>query len=273
MRKIMIVDDSAVFRLHISKIIKESGENMQVVATAPNGKICLQKMAIPKYAPDVVILDIMMPEMDGVETVRHIMDRFPTPVILVSSMKQKDVSKLLSNRGMSIFESGTVEFVAKPATDDKALNKLFERKIIATIRNLAPVNLQKVFQGFDMKAFMQEGTQVTPAVIRRPITVEHRNKIIIVASSTGGTRAVSLILSKFPSKSPPLVIVQHMPELMSDQWAERLDSLYKNLDIAVAKDGEKLKPNSVYIARGGKHLVIDRNKTIKLEEAKICKLR
>ncbi|MHA2298675.1 MAG: chemotaxis-specific protein-glutamate methyltransferase CheB [Candidatus Hodarchaeales archaeon] len=263
-RKIMIVDDSAVFRVYLSRVIENSNQPLEVVTTASNGVNCLHKLAVPRYKPDVVLLDVMMPEMDGIETVDHIMERFPTPVIIVSSMTQRDVKRLLSNKGMSIFESGTVEFVRKPDASDPDAVRRFERELISKIRSLSPINLQKVFQGFDMKSFMSEEV-VIPRKIR-PTSVGHRNKVIIIGASTGGTRAISLILSKFPSKAPPLVIVQHMPEMMTNQWAERLDYLYKHLRITLARDGEQLKPNHVYIAPGGKHLVISEGRRIKLVE-------
>ncbi|MFW9992996.1 MAG: chemotaxis-specific protein-glutamate methyltransferase CheB [Candidatus Odinarchaeota archaeon] len=266
MRKVMVVDDSAVFRTYLTRIIKNSGKNIEVTSTASNGLNCLQKMEVPKYRPDVVILDVMMPEMDGIETVNHIMDRFPTPVILVSSLTHRDVKKLLSNAGMSLFESGTVEFVQKPDASDPSGVKRFERELTSKIVGLSPVNLQKAFQGFDLKSFMREELPTIPKPARKRVADDHQNKIIVLGASTGGTRAISLILSKFPSEAPPLVIVQHMPEMMTNQWAERLNQMYGNLDIVLASDGEYLKPNRIYIALGGKHLVIEFGKVIRLVE-------
>ncbi|MFW9992997.1 MAG: chemotaxis-specific protein-glutamate methyltransferase CheB [Candidatus Odinarchaeota archaeon] len=268
-RRIMIVDDSAVFRKYLTSIINSSRKNMMVIASAPNGKICLTKMAIPAYKPDVVILDIFMPEMDGIETFNHIMDRFPTPVIFISSMKQKEVSKLFSSAGMAAFETGTVEFVSKPDKADKEGGKKFEREIIEKIINLSPVNLQKVAEGFDIAKFMREETPRSSLRTRAAsgtIYVPPREKLIIIGASTGGTRAISLILSKFPLKSPPVIIIQHIPDMMVEHWAERLQNLYASLDINVATNGESLLPSKIYIAPGGKHLVVERGKSISLVE-------
>jgi len=112
--KVFLVDDSTVIRHQITKIIVDSQRNIEVIGGAPNGKVALLKMAIPKYRPDVVLIDAIMPEMDGFETIKYIMDRFPTPIVLVSGLTKREVNNSLSNLGMSIFESGSVEFVRKP---------------------------------------------------------------------------------------------------------------------------------------------------------------
>ncbi|MHA2295619.1 MAG: chemotaxis-specific protein-glutamate methyltransferase CheB [Candidatus Hodarchaeales archaeon] len=264
--KIMVVDDSAVFRRFISVIIKNSGMNLEVVASAPNGTVCLQKMAVPKFKPDLVLMDIMMPEMDGIEAISHIMDLYPTPVIIVSGMTKKDVDIALSEKGMAIFESGSVEYVKKPDHQLQGDQKRFERELIAKIESLSPVNLQEVYQGFNLESFMRDDERKDKIVKKshKTVSIRHGDKIIIIGASTGGTRAVSLIISKLPVKSPPILVVQHMPEFMPALWAGRLQNLYRHLRIKIVREGEELMPNNIYVTPGKKHCIIEKGKKFKL---------
>ena len=154
--RVLIVDDSAVARQVISKILTNGNKGIKVIGTAPNGKIALHKMAIPKYKPDIVTMDIIMPEMDGFETIGHIMDRFPLPIIIVSALSQKDVDTTLSNLGMAAFESGAVEFVKKPSSENPYENKRFERELLSKTVSLSQINLTQALQGFDFESFLRD---------------------------------------------------------------------------------------------------------------------
>lgn len=256
--RVLVVDDSAVARQTISRIISESNKAIEVVATAPNGKIALEKMPIPKFKPDVVTMDIMMPEMDGFETIGHIMDRFPTPVIIVSALSHKDIDAALSNSGMTAFESGAVEFVKKPNPQVSSDEKRFKRELIDKIINLSETNLPQALRGFDFKSFLKEDEMPKPIVTRetkRTVKGFHET-LIVIGASTGGPRAVSLILSKIPPVFPPIIVVQHMPEEMVESWAKRLQSLYPHLKIKIPSDKEFIEPNRVYIAPGGRHCAV-----------------
>lgn len=263
--RVFIVDDSAVVRQWLSKMVSESAYNTYVIGTAPNGVIALQKMALPKFKPDVVLMDIMMPEMDGFETINHIMDRFPTPVIIVSSLTQKEVNMALSNLGMSAFESGTIEFVKKPDSKIRHDINRFERELIKKIASLAQVDLARALRGFDFNSFLKdEIEEISEVIVPIIAPISFHDRMIVIGASTGGPRAISLILSKIPSVSPPIVIVQHMPSEMVQPWTQRLQSLYPQLKIKIPKNGEKIKPNRVYIAPGGVHCEIEQGKTFRL---------
>ncbi len=264
--RVLVVDDSAVARHRISEIIKNSGKKINIVGTAPTGRVALNKMEIPKFKPDIVTMDIMMPEMDGFETIGHIMDRFPVPVIIVSSLSQKDIDVSLSNLGMAAFESGAVEFVRKPSIDDTYDEKRFRRELIEKIINLSQVDLTKVITGFDFQSFIEEGDIDKPVVIEKPKKPlkKFTDLLIVIGASTGGPRAISLILSKIPRKFPPIVIIQHMPQEMVGQWVERLTRLYPHLNIRLPKNKELIQQNRVYIAPGGRHCAIQGTKRFKL---------
>ena len=264
--RVLVVDDSAVYRQVISKILTDGNKRIDVIGTAPNGKIALMKMENPKKKPDIVTMDIMMPEMDGFETIGHIMDRFPVPVVIVSSLSQKDIDASLSNLGMAAFESGAVEFVRKPNPDDFHDDKRFKRELLNKILNLSQIDLRKVITGFDFQSFQEEGEIEKPVVIEKPKRVLRKfsDLLIIIGASTGGPRAISLILSKIPAKFPPIVIIQHMPHEMVKQWVERLQKLYPHLNVRLPKNKELIKPNRIYVAPGGKHCAIQEKKRFKL---------
>lgn len=263
--RVFIVDDSAVMRQYLSSLVSRSSSNIVVIGTAPNGVIALEKLALARYKSDTVLMDILMPEMDGFETIGHIMDRFPTPVIIVSSLSQKEVTMALSNLGMSIFESGTIEFVRKPDTSIKKDKKRFERELVNKISGLSKADLPRALKGFDLKQFLQEDLDEVPKLIGiEKRQVPSSEKIIVIGASTGGPRAISLILSKIPKDSPPILIVQHMPIEMVDPWAKRLQTLYPELNIRIPRDNEKIRANRVYIAPGGVHCGIQPGKTFKL---------
>ena len=261
--KVFLVDDSAVIRHQITKIIVESQRNIEVIGGAPNGRVALLKMALPKYRPDVVLVDAIMPEMDGFETIKHIMDRFPTPVVLVSGLTKREVNSSLSNLGMSIFESGSVEFVKKP--DPLVANDVnrFKRELLFKITNLSQIDLTRAYAGFDFRTFLMEEDTKKPIEETTPKDTSKgfNDFLLVIGASTGGPRAISLILSKIPVESPPIIIIQHMPEPMVDPWVKRLQSLYPHLNIRIPINRERILPNRIYIAPGGKHCGISKDKT------------
>jgi two-component system chemotaxis response regulator CheB len=261
--RVFIVDDSALARQFNTKVVTEADKRFTVVGTAPNGIIALEKLRISRYKADVILMDIMMPEMDGIETISHILDRFPTPVIIVSSLSQEDVDIALSNKGMSAIESGAVEFVKKANTHDKRDLIRFKSNLKEKISTLSQVNLQKAYKGFDFKSFLREEVPEEIEAIKVD-KKQYRNLLIVIGASTGGPRAIEVILSKIAQKFPPIVIVQHMPEKMTEKWVERLQGRYPHLNIKLSSQNEIIKQNTIYIAPGGKHCTIQSGKTFHL---------
>ena len=259
--RIFIVDDSAVARQIHTKVVTEASSQFTVVGTAPNGQIALEKLKLSRYRADVILMDIMMPEMDGIETISHIMDQFPTPVIIVSSLSHKDVDIAFSNKGMSAFESGAVEFVKKANVLDKKDFFRFKRSLKQKISNLSQVNLQRAYTGFDLHSFLKEDIIEDIKIKENVEKEQYRNLLIVIGASTGGPRAISLILSKIAPRFPPIVVVQHMPEEMTEFWVKRLQGLYPHLKISLPSNNEILKQNHIYIAPGGKHSAIRSGKT------------
>lgn len=267
--RVLLVEDSAVFRYHISNIIQRSGENIKIVDTAFNGKKALKKMKGLKEKIDVVVSDIVMPEMDGIETAGQIMDRFPTPIILISSIKEKrEVEKALQTLGMSAFESGSIEFLKKPDPLYPNDKERFNKELILKIQNIALLDFNKIFSVFKLQKKVKQ-EQFIKKTVKRPsksVWTEYRKKIIVIGASTGGPQAVSILFSMLPSKFPPVILVQHMPDGMIQPWIIRLQEAFPQLKIRLAKDGDILQPRNIYIAPTGKHCIIERGKSIKIRD-------
>ena len=125
-----ITDDSAVARQNIIHILEKEKKLIKIIGTAPNGKVALEKLKLPKYESDVIIVDMVMPEMDGVELIRNIMTKFPTPIVSISAFKsKKEIVKALTRLGSEVFDSGAVEFVRKPDSSIKGDYNRLERQL------------------------------------------------------------------------------------------------------------------------------------------------
>ncbi|MFX0051808.1 MAG: chemotaxis protein CheB [Candidatus Hermodarchaeota archaeon] len=265
--KVLLVDDSAIFRYHINKVIMKSGKNIRIIETAVNGKKALEKMEKIRDKVDIIIMDIMMPGMDGIETVGYIMDRFPTPVILSSGKKKKrEIEIALSDLRMSNLESGAVEFVKKPDSLHPNDDLRFEKELIFKIENLTRIDFNKISSIYDLKAKIQQQRKEIPLPIPPSYSTWdlHRNKIIVIGTSTGGPQAVSILLSMLPMKFPPIIIIQHMPDGMIAPWTVRLQKAFPQLKIRLAWSGALLQPSTIFIAPTGKHCIIEPGKWINL---------
>ncbi len=265
--KVFIVDDSAVARQYITQVLEKEGEIFEIVGSAVNGPMALEKLKLEKYESDVVIVDMVMPEMDGIEVIKNIVKKFPTPIVAISAFRNKEeVNNSLAKLGMELFESGVVDFVKKPDSTLSNDNNRFERQLIKALQSQAHVNLDRSFTKIVSK------TVVEPEIVTRDEArilsrlVDNNSRIIIIGASTGGPKAISFLLSQLPPTSPPIIIVQHMPKEMMHSWCKRLQDSYPGLNINIAQDNEKIVANRIYLAPGGLHLAIDQRKAINLYE-------
>jgi len=269
--RVFIVDDSAVTRQSISRILSNESEYLHVIGTAPNGRVALEKLKHPKYEADVIIVDIVMPEMDGIEFINRTMTTSPTPIVAISAFKgKKDINSALTKLGVEVFESGAVQFVGKPDSRIKGDISRFERHLIKTVTSLAGVNLIKSFTTYKPQSYLRDEEFVQDEVLDSKTSiirsVKNTDRIIVIGASAGGPKAISLLLSQFKTISPAIIIVQHMPKEMMLPWSLRLQKSFPKLKIGIAKDGEKIRQNRIYIAPGGFHCAIDGGRVIKILE-------
>lgn len=248
--KVFTVDDSPVYRQVLREIIS-SDKELEYSGYASNGAIALQKLKLIK--PDIITLDIQMPEMDGIETLKHIMKDFPTPVIMISSFT-KDGADIT----FKALEIGAVDFIQKPASKNLTENILaLEDVLLSKIKIFSNLKFNKNNHSYHEKEDKNEFPIFGGlSSIELPKLKSKYIDIIAIGSSTGGTIALSNILPKIRRNiGVPIVIVQHMPRLYTGSFSRRLDSLC-SLKVVEAKHGEKVQPNTVYIAQGGLHMLI-----------------
>jgi two-component system chemotaxis response regulator CheB len=234
--RVLVVDDSAASRDALVRILR-GAPGIEVVSVARDGEEALRDTL--RLEPDVVILDLQMPRMDGFTFLRLLMSRRPTPVVVVSSWSAKaDVFKCL--------ELGALDFVAKPEREeelDQIREALLEK--CATVRSLRMENLRSPL----------ELPRITPAP-SRPLLEPPR--VAVVGASTGGPQALQRLLSAFPHDLPLGVLVaQHMPEPFTRTFAERLGRS-THFAVVEAGDGDLVAAGRVLVAPGGRHLEVRR---------------
>jgi two-component system, chemotaxis family, protein-glutamate methylesterase/glutaminase len=249
MRKIrvMIVDDSTVVRRLLSESL--SGDpGLEIAATAPNGRIALAK--IPQVNPDLITLDMEMPEMDGLATLRALRQSYPRlPVIMFSTLTRRGA--------VSTFEAlslGASDYVTKPANVGSvmAATQSIREQLIPKIKALCPWFAPQADLPPTPRKPLRGATAHTPSRDR------NRVDVVAIGVSTGGPNALAELFTQLPADLPvPMVIVQHMPPLFTKQLAERLDQK-SPLHVREASPGEPLAPGSVWIAPGQYHLQLER---------------
>ncbi len=254
--RVLIVDDSAFMRFTIAKRLSET-PGIVVVGSAHNGEEALA--LIPNTKPDVITMDVEMPGMDGLTTLRQIMVNNPRPVIMLSSLTTQG-----ANETVQALTLGAVDFVAKPTA--KANIESIMEEVIAKIRRAARVRVYPVsnLQRSDAPSFTQPSTKKTQAVLTRPL--RQNDKVVVIGSSTGGPRALNTVVPQLPSDLPAaLLIVQHMPVGFTRSLAERLDNVSK-LAIKEAAPGDRLEVGRGLLAPGGFHMMVDANGQITLNQ-------
>jgi two-component system chemotaxis response regulator CheB len=236
--RVLVVDDSATMRGLISAVLNSDPE-VNVVGQASDA---LQaRAAIKELNPDVVTLDIEMPDMNGLEFLEKIMKLRPMPVIMVSSLTHRGAEATIA-----ALEIGAFDCIGKPAPGDtRPFQELIEKvKAAAKSRyryqSMRPVNVEP-----------------SPAA-NVNVAPEYRTgrKIVAIGSSTGGVEALIEVLKKFPVNCPPTVITQHMPQAFTKSFAERLNRLCAP-QVQEATDGARLEIGRVYLAPGGeRHMAV-----------------
>ena len=250
--RVMVVDDSAFMRFSIIQQLNEDPE-IQVVGSASNGQEALR--LIPQLQPDVITLDVEMPHLDGLSTLREIMKNFPRPVIMVSSLTKEGASETIQ-----ALMFGAVDFIPKP--DNRLDIRTAMGEIIAKIKLAAKAKVKHSTSYLLRVDSAQAGTQ--PEKTLRPYS--KLAPVILIGSSTGGPGALSEIIPALPASLPaPVVIVQHMPVGFTRSLSERLNSL-SPLKVKEAEPGDTLMVGQVLVAPGGFHMTLDESERVALNQ-------
>ncbi|PKO15743.1 MAG: chemotaxis response regulator protein-glutamate methylesterase [Chloroflexi bacterium HGW-Chloroflexi-10] len=245
--KVLVVDDSAFMRYTITQYLNKHPQ-IQVVGSAQNGEEAL--LMIPRLQPDVVTLDVEMPKLDGLSTLREIMMRFPRPVLMLSSMTKEGAVETIQALTL-----GAVDFITKP--EQKASVNSVMEDVAAKILRVAKAKVRTPL-------LKQQQSTVSIDSKReagdKKIRTRQRNEpVVVIGSSTGGPRALNMLIPALPADLPaPVMVIQHMPAGFTRSLAERLDSL-SPLKVKEAVPGDQLLVGQVLLAPGGFHTVFDRN--------------
>jgi two-component system, chemotaxis family, protein-glutamate methylesterase/glutaminase len=236
--RVLVVDDSALMRKLLSQLLSEDPQ-IEVVDTAPDPLAAREK--IKALNPDVVTLDVEMPNMDGVTFLRKIMALRPMPVVMISSLTQAG-----TNTTLEALESGAVDFVAKPATDIANGMAALAKELQTKIKSAAVSRVG---------ARPARARAVVPAPQRLNRST---GKLIAIGASTGGVEALKELLMGLPPDVPPTLITQHMPEKFTTAFAARL-SRECPMTVHEAAHNQRIEPGNVYIAPGSHHLELARD--------------
>lgn len=246
--RVLVVDDSMLIRQMICDTIAESPD-MEVAGTAVDGRQALEKLA--SLDPDVVTLDIQMPNMDGLATLDAILAQRPLPVIMVSSLTQ-----LGADITLDALDRGAIDYIPKPERAAQVQAALGE-ELLRKIRSVAGIDVGRILQiRKDRKSRRAERAAKAPPP-RKPLSDAGAEALVdgcvALGISTGGPPALASLLETLQPPMPPIVIVQHMPPQFTRPLSWRLDSISR-LSVKEAADGDVLQPNHVYIAPGGSHV-------------------
>lgn len=258
--KVMVIDDSALVRRVISQILEKEND-IQVMATAADPIFAMSKMKADDW-PDVIVLDIEMPRMDGITFLRQIMNTRPTPVIICSSLAESGARVTLE-----ALQLGAVTIITKPTVGLRNFFSDSSNYLAQSIRVASRANL-KVLASHGPR---RSEAHVLPAVsaAKTVMPMKHApeprrafdrigDQIIAIGTSTGGTQALESILTQLPATCLGIVVVQHMPERFTAMFAERLNGLCE-MEIREAQDGDRVLPGRVLIAPGGRHMQVKRS--------------
>ena len=252
----VVIDDSAVVRQHLAQTLSAGG--IEVIATAGDPLFAWPKMQA--RWPDVIVLDVEMPRMDGLSFLRKVMAERPTPVVMCSTLTLAGAATTLQ-----ALAEGAVSVVAKPTLGLRDFLQDPTNGLLAAVRAAAqarpraaaPAPQASSAAASSARLAARPGPWRAPAGVAGAL-VQTTEQVIAIGSSTGGVQAIETVLKALPRTTPGILIVQHMPESFTAAFARRLDSLCE-MEVREAQDGDRLIPGRVLIAPGGRHMQLQRS--------------
>ncbi|MBS1858549.1 MAG: chemotaxis response regulator protein-glutamate methylesterase [Acidobacteria bacterium] len=243
--RVLIVDDSAVARRTLAEVLG-SDPAIEIMGTAADPFIAAAR--IREEVPDVIVLDVEMPRMDGITFLRKIMEQRPIPVVICSSLTEHGAETTLR-----ALEYGAVEIVTKPRLGTQEFLRESREVLCEAVKGACKARLH----GYRAV----EPALTADAVLARPSSlamVETTEKVVLIGASTGGTEALKVLLERMPPDAPGMLIVQHMPEKFTAAFAQRLDGLCA-VSVKEAANGDTVLRGQALVAPGNRHMLLKRS--------------
>ena len=239
----VVADDSHFMRSVISDILEEG--NIEVVGQARNGREAVD--AVDEHDPDVVTMDVEMPEMNGIEAVERIMQENPTPILMLSAHTDENADVTFE-----ALDKGAVDFFSKPGGEVSMEMSRLKDQLVEMVTSVAQVDLED--------GASAEPTEVSAPTMRTYVD----DPVLLIGSSTGGPKMVERVMSELPLEADfRVLIVQHMPDGFTGRFAKRIDSR-SDYDVSEATDGERIGGGEALVAPGGKHMIVTSNRSGRL---------
>jgi two-component system, chemotaxis family, protein-glutamate methylesterase/glutaminase len=257
MVKVLVVDDSAFMRNVLTNMLS-SDPGISIVGTARDGIEAIEKVALLK--PDIVTMDVEMPRMDGITALKHIMEKTPVPVIMVSSLTDEGAKVTLD-----ALELGAVDFIPKNLSDLSVNIVMIKEMLIEKIKIIAKKGLQRRTVRPAIRPAVEARASEAPHVaIPQRMTGERKTAVVAIGTSTGGPKALQDVITLLPRDFPvPVVIAQHMPPNFTGPFAERLNQCSK-IEVKEANEGDVLRPGLALLAPGRGHMRVVRKRSMEV---------
>lgn len=245
----MLVDDSALVRRTLSEVLS-SDPQIEIIATAQDPFVAAQKLR--KVTPDVMILDVEMPRMDGITFLQKIMSQHPLPVIICSTLVENGAETTLK-----ALEYGAVDIIQKPKLATRQFLEETKVRLTDAVKAAARAKLERLTRRSHLVEPKLTADAVLPGASGLAMA-KTTEKIVVIGASTGGTDAVRRVLEALPQNAPGIVVVQHMPEGFTASFAKRLNEVCR-INVKEASDGDSVLRGHALIAPGNKHILLKRS--------------
>lgn len=249
--KVLLVDDSAVVRQVLAGLLS-AASGIEVIAAVADPLLAIERMKI--QWPDVIVLDVEMPRMDGITFLKKIMSEHPTPVVICSTLTEKGAQTT-----MEALAAGAVSIITKPKLGLKQFLTDSSDDLVSAVKSAAGANVKRLAHKSTHPAPLMPTAKNTADVILSANTpramTKTTDRVVAIGTSTGGTQALEEVLTALPRVSPGIVIVQHMPEKFTAAFAERLDKLCQ-IEVREAQNNDRVMQGRALIAPGGKHMLL-----------------
>ena len=245
--KVIVVDDSAVVRQVVTAMLDADPE-IEVIAAVADPILAISRMNA--QWPDVVVLDVEMPRMDGITFLKKIMTERPTPVVICSTLAESG-----AKTSIEALAAGAVAIITKPKIGLKQFLVDASEDLVATVKSAAKANVRRLSPV--PVSSKNTADVILPATEKTTAMAQTTERVVALGTSTGGTQALELVLRSLPRVTPGIVIVQHMPEKFTAEFANRLHGLCQ-IEVREAQNNDRVVPGRALIAPGGKHMLLRR---------------